>query len=1061
MVVSDTANKEWNAAKETHSEESTLADPTAEALAPTTQGVAKIGENLYDTLDDAVKAAESGAVIEILSDCTTEAGLDLQKDLTIRAATDLTAKPTITFTTYGIALWAKRLTIEGCDIVMNGIGSTPYSAEWKWMTVCGQAGSALNLIDSTMTMNGQGLPDNTHAIYADNGMHLFMERSNLTITNYPQDALEWNGGTYDYNVEMIDSTYLSDHNRSGFAGTFNVKATRSKIDVINSTANGSNGSNFHFIDSDVNFSDNGSHGLSTGALTIENSNVTASHNGLCGITVNASGDLLVDGTSTLTITRNCYKTWAASSALRMYGAGRKALIQNGAKVIIQDNEASGIETYRPTVFEEGVDLTVTNNRILRNDSKGTAGMGGGIYTYRALTLPSNAVIYNNHAFTCGDDIYCDPEQGQVTFGKVGSDWTLDGEPDCEHTIDGWYDDAEGARWSAHTKPVHAEVFHEDEFDETTGLTTVKGGLSLKAAHKLSALPPANPEQPDVPSWEISKSKYATNLDENFESRVTLSLPSAEQALVSDVVLVVDYSSCQNATIQEAKVLLEQLMQQAESTGATINIGTVLCRGAIRTYPEGTNYALTPLNEESIDGITQMLQSSFFMARGSNLSSGLLAGEKMLDQDTATDNNRKYLVVISDGITFLWDDDTTAESESLGANFSNSDLPDRAMWASPDAWDVAHGAHFVPEDWNAHFDLNKINATKQDKTSVYPQYVLKLPSINSNDPFVRPADLEQYASSVDVALYQAMTAYQRIESKYHAFSVCRAEKNDADNFPYGPSFMQYLAHGEEVTFDQIQKDICYLLDAGSTVEDVIGYGKDNKGNDYNMDFIADASKLNLTVGDTTLTAEAIEIEPDAFFTEHKFETARFGFGKNENETFDYVVHYYANGKDGHSDEYFVWDINVPVSNFAPVQLTYSVKLTNPQAVEGTYGEYDPFGTNRKDALYTNKSATLFPIDSNGQAGLPELFENPTVSYTVAAAPTPTPVNPTPVAPTPAPTPEATPENTPAPAPVPTAAPQHNSNGANTDDTTNLNLWFSLMTLCGMGAAGAWVLSKQSR
>lgn len=1068
-VPSETASEETPADEELTTETPTAEEPSAEEPTPSTEGVAKIGDTTYATLDEAVKAAENGAVIEVLADCTTD-GLNLSKDLTIRAAADLSAKPTITFVKDGIALWAKSLTFEGCNIEMSHIGSTPY-AEWRWMAICGQAGSALNLIDTTMSMDGQDLPSNTHAIYADNGMKLFMDHSKLSITHYPQDALEWNGGKFDYNVEMIDSTYLSDHNRSGFTGSFNVKATRSMIDVINSTGNGSNGSNFHFIDSDVNFSDNGSHGLSAGALTVENSNISAYHNGLCGIAVSAAGDLLVDGTSTLTIARNCYKTWTASSALRMYGGKRKALIQSGAKVIIHDNEASGMETYRPTVIEDGVSLTIVNNRILRNDSNGTDGMGGGIYTYRTLTLPSDAVIYNNHALTCGDDIYCNPEEGQITFGKVGTDWALDGAPDCEHAIDGWYDDSVGARWSAHKKPVHTEVFHEDEFVETTGLATVKGELCLKAAHKVSALPPVNPDQPDAPSWEVSKSKSATALDDNFESRVTLSLPSAEQELVSDVVLVVDYSSCQNKTIQETQALLEQLMQQAERTGAKINIGTVLCRGAIRTYPESTNYALAPLNEESVNGITQMLRSSFFLSRGSNLSSGLLAGEKMLDQDTTTDNNRKYLIAISDGITFLWDDDTTAEPESLCANFSNADLPNRAMWAGPDAWDVAHGAHFVPENWNTHFDLNKINATKQDKAVTYPKYSLHRPAVNPDDPFVRPADLEQYASSVDVALYQAMTAYQRIESKYHAFSVCRAEQKDADNFPYGPSFMKFLAHGEEVTFDQIQNDICYLLDAGSTVEDVIGYGKDNKGNDYNMDFVADASKLNLTVGETALTAEAVEIEPDAFFTEHKFETARFGFGKNENDSYDYVVHYYANGKDGHSDECFVWDINVPVSNFAPVQLTYSVKLTNPQTVEGTYGEYDQFGTNHKDALYTNESATLFPVDSNGQAGVPELFEKPTVSYTVAAAPTPTPVDPTPtpvdptpVDPTPAPTPDVKPEPTPAPAPTaaPTAAPQHNSgNGANTGDTTNMNLWFSLMTLCAMGAAGAWVISKKSR
>ena len=82
-----------------------------------------------------------------------------------------------------------------------------------------------------------------------------------------------------------------------------------------------------------------------------------------------------------------------------------------------------------------------------------------------------------------------------------------------------------------------------------------------------------------------------------------------------------------------------------------------------------------------------------------------------------------------------------------------------------------------------------------------------------------------------------------------------------------------------------------------------------------------------------------------------------------------------------DECFVWEINVAVTKDAPVQLTYAVRLTNPQTASGTYGEYDQFGENGKDGLYTNNSATLFPVDSEGHDGTPEDFNKPTVDYTV--------------------------------------------------------------------------------
>ena len=44
-----------------------------------------------------------------------------------------------------------------------------------------------------------------------------------------------------YNVNITDgSTYTSDHNRSGFTGTFHVTVDDSTVKVLNSTGNGSN-----------------------------------------------------------------------------------------------------------------------------------------------------------------------------------------------------------------------------------------------------------------------------------------------------------------------------------------------------------------------------------------------------------------------------------------------------------------------------------------------------------------------------------------------------------------------------------------------------------------------------------------------------------------------------------------------------------------------------------------------------------------------------------------------------------------------------------------------------
>ena len=268
--------------------ETTTEDPSGEQ--GTNTSVARIGPQEYDTLDAAVAAATDGTTIELLANATTN-GLNLSKNLTIQAAEGLEQKPIVTFIQKGIALWGKKLTFKNIDVKMQGIGSTPY-AEWSWQTICASANASLTLDNVNMTMDATGTTNSPHAIYfCNNNVLNIINGSNLTIKNYGNDALEWDGGDGGYNVNITDSTFVSDHNRSGFTGTFYATITNSKVDVINSTGNGSNGSHFIITESTVNFNDNQSHGLSAANLTINNSTVTANGNGICGIIATGRADI--------------------------------------------------------------------------------------------------------------------------------------------------------------------------------------------------------------------------------------------------------------------------------------------------------------------------------------------------------------------------------------------------------------------------------------------------------------------------------------------------------------------------------------------------------------------------------------------------------------------------------------------------------------------------------------------------------------------------------------------------------------------------------------------------
>ena len=938
-------------------------------LAEENKPVAKVGDVTYTSLDAAVEAAKNtdDAIIDVLADCTT-AGLNLSKDLTIQGAEGLESKPTITFNKEGIALWGKALTFKNCNVVMNGIGSTPYTAEWNWQTICASKNASLTLDGATMTMDGTGTAGNVHAIYfcSNNKLNL-SNGSELKIENYNQDALEWDGGDGGYNVNIEHSTYTSNNNRSGFTGTFCARIDNSTVNVINSRGNGSNGSHFDIKNrSNVKFNDNGSHGLSAGNLTIDNSTVTANGNGANGI--HTIGTLNICNKSNVEIKNNkcsISSQWTKPGAFYMGGTESKI---EDSTLVIQDNFGSGI--YQKN--KNGT-LTIADNatvNIMKNKAE-KLGFGGGIYVNGTANISKNVELYNNHAEKAGDDIY---STGKITFGDVGEGWVLD---DCDHDINGWYDDGSGysdgtySRWAAHTYPSYISQF--SEFDKETGLATLDYEVALKAAHDVIQ---ENPIQPDS-GRAHSKSKEATKLvkqsDGTYTSDVTLTLPSVEEAPVYDVVFVLDKSTSAELE-QNALDMLKQLQDQIEGTQTTIKVGVVIFNKEAHVT-ELKN--LTTEYAQIEEAIKEKIES------GTNTHAGLLAGKELLDNDNDKDvtADHKYLIFVSDGITYTYNKTPTAIAWGFFADAEKH-------FAGPDNYASKYGSNVPPANWSEW--LTSVGQQIQDLDSKY-----EYPYGTEPTEITVSSVSKTTANSVDKALYLTNEAYQSAKTAgYHCYAM-EAEGTAGKNFPWGPSFMSYLAGGKEVSFEDIHNDIYYLLSEGSTVEDVIGYGKDNRGNAYNFDFVNDMSKLTLKVGTETL--EATDLSLDLSYGDAN-ETARYGFApkrvqittdmdqsnipEQDPYSYDYVLHYYQNGKDGNSDECFVWDINVPVSKFAPVSLTYQVKLTNAQTASGTYGTYDKNGSQKKDSLYTNKSATLYPVDSDGVRGIPENFQKPTVSYTVS-------------------------------------------------------------------------------
>lgn len=514
-------------------------------------------------------------------------------------------------------------------------------------------------------------------------------------------------------------------------------------------------------------------------------------------------------------------------------------------------------------------------------------------------------------------------------------------------------DVEFKGWSADEAVIN-QVYEKDNVPTTvTTIDIAEENVTVYAVWVYGD--PVDPvDPPEPPTWDHSKDKTATELDNNFNSRVTLSLPSAEKELVSDVVFVLDKSSCEEDVTTEALAMLANLGASVKDTGASIKVGAVQFAGRAVV-----SCGLTKLTDEAIkDGgaiYNGLKEKNSQLEGGTNLQAGLLKAQEMLAADTDVEDSRKYVIVITDGLTrqFLSEDGKLmAIYNAYNGDFKN-------VGAIPTSWCVANnipdGVYDIPGgDWDEYFAKVKENVAK-DKDTYAHDYDVHGPTPTGDkipETYV-PAEGNSltYALCLDRAIYEADKVYSDLkDAKYHCYAVF-ADTPEVTTNDLGKAFVEYLNGGAVLDFGAIKNDIYYLLDAGSQVVDIIG-----QDNDYNFD-VVNLENMTITVGG--VEQEKTEISDN-----------KYGFGTIlDNDKYPFVVTYYPNGTDAETREHFVWDINVPVSNFAPVQFSYDVQLTNPQKAKGEY------------KVETNVEAVLTPVDSNGTAGKPETFPVPELTYEV--------------------------------------------------------------------------------
>ena len=962
---------------------------------PNEDTVAMIGRDEYSSLNSAITAAPDNGIITLVKDCSLTSVTNLgDRSITIDGGSEK----------HHIDANGTHINVNG-NLTFQNVSMDVYNApQGNWMYFYLSQGSSLEFVNSTVTVDGSNAPDNCTVMYYpepyQEAAHFTLDNSSFIASNCDGNGISWGGRAKDgfntitvINGSTLDISHCAAKNASGgggIIGTFEVTVTDSTLKSHDNSGYGSNGSHFIIENSDVNFSNNGSHGLSAGELSIDNSSVTCERNGGMGISVNNNFE--VKNNSTVTVTENALKNTSdfAYAAVRLYN-NHIFTVDKTSKLYINNNHNTGLYVRQGNLtVEDGAVLEIIGNNVENNLLDG---YGGGIYVGYGdnydptVVLPADAKIYNNHALVGGDDIYVSEGVNgpSLTFGKVGEGWTLDGDPDCTDAITGWFDDSEGNRWEAHDAPLHVSEF--TDFNDA-GIATISGLTALKAAHPYLT-PEIEPGDPDVPSsdWPISKSKTAENLDENFESKVTLSLPADSYKPSVDVVMVMDVSSSMKGEdITEAKAAATAMCDElASKTNANVNIGIVTFDKEAHNLTNG----LVSI-EEAKNAINNIEASD-----DTNMMAGLIAGKAMLDAGTATD---KYLVIMSDGIPIYWVEDGKTISKTLirYAQDKKTELERSPAGSEPEG--------SAPEDFDSMLSIEQLLSITDWDTDSNEWKQVSDTGENIN-PDCKYTNIQK--ATYKTAQYMIDNIFGQYKIKMVAFGTDKYENNVV--YKYGENLCDWIGDQDGVSYYKVSKpnyggeagdlveaftdianEMIYLVDAGSQVVDEIGFGTYEDGTEYDFDFVNEISKLELTVGGKAL--DKVQIDDYTY-----------GFGPDSTLPKDYqfIVTYYPNGLTRSvAGELFVWDIYVPITIDDKVQLTYSVKLNDPRTDDGEYGIYDPDGSENRNGLYTNNAAVLYPVDSNGNNGEPEAFDKPTVSYTVS--------NGKPVEPTPTPDPDPTPD-----------------------------------------------------
>jgi Mg-chelatase subunit ChlD len=296
-------------------------------------------------------------------------------------------------------------------------------------------------------------------------------------------------------------------------------------------------------------------------------------------------------------------------------------------------------------------------------------------------------------------------------------------------------------------------------------------------------------------FDVDGSKVASPTElacPDRQTTVTLSLPSKEYKPVYDIVFVMDSStSTQNNSIDFSGIVLD-LLDSVKDKNIDLKVGVIKTRGKafdiISIVTDGEQEKLVEYSEDTKDAITEAINApgwALFLysnSSGTNMHGALKMADEWLTADTAVSNDHKFVFFLTDGKTYIWNNEDDKPTSVYGQYMSRGDV-----YATP-----AVGQQTIAYSKSAYkFTDNQGYYNKADANDLanltFDEYFAKTHNFYTND-------FAKLYASTNTELSEA--------TKYDYF--CRYADNNGDATADGTVIEHEVANGNSFTYNLHKK-----------------------------------------------------------------------------------------------------------------------------------------------------------------------------------------------------------------------------------------------------------------